>query len=134
MTAEHRAAELITAKTALEAERSTSKGLQRISINIADVLVRATPSRPPESRQPHEAHPTMTSIARAQRPIDYPTRDEINALPDRFRRYIHDLAIRTDKTDELRTIVHLQDDREALQQRVEELEAELADLRTKLGR
>jgi uncharacterized protein YceH (UPF0502 family) len=64
---------------------------------------------------------------------DYPTVDEINALPDRFRRYIHDLATRTDKTGDLRTIVQLRQDREALQIRVEELEAEVASLCRKLG-
>jgi hypothetical protein len=45
---------------------------------------------------------------------DYPTADEINALSDKFRRYIHDLATRTDKTGDLRTIVQLREDREAL--------------------
>jgi uncharacterized protein YceH (UPF0502 family) len=62
----------------------------------------------------------------------YPTVDEINELPDKFRRYIHDLATRTDKTGDLRTIVQLREDREALQRRVEELEAEVAFLRRKL--
>jgi hypothetical protein len=68
------------------------------------------------------------------RPIgeeDYPTVDEINALLDKFRRYIHDLATRTDKTDDLRTIAQLRTDREALQRRVEELEAELGALRSR---
>jgi hypothetical protein len=64
---------------------------------------------------------------------DYPTVDEINALPDRFRRYIHDLATRADKTDDLRTIVHLRQDRESLQKRVEELEAEVASIRGQSG-
>jgi seryl-tRNA synthetase len=62
---------------------------------------------------------------------DYPTVDEINELPDKFRRYIHDLATRADKTDDLRTIVQLRQDREALQRRVEELEAEVASLSAK---
>jgi hypothetical protein len=53
----------------------------------------------------------------------YQTVDEINELPDKFRRYIHDLATRTDKTGDLRTIVQLREDREALQRRVGELEA-----------
>jgi hypothetical protein len=132
MAAEHLAAELIATQTALAAERATSKGLQRIAINHADRLVRAASSTPAESRQPHEAHQSVTCAAQVQWPRDYPTRDEINALPDRFRRYIGDLATRTDKTDELLTIVHLREDREALQRRVEELEAQVADLRTRL--
>jgi uncharacterized protein YceH (UPF0502 family) len=47
-------------------------------------------------------------------------------------RYIHDLATRTDKSDDLRTIAQLREDREALQRRVEELETEIAFLRRKL--
>ena len=52
-----------------------------------------------------------------------PTVDEINALPEKFRRYIHDLETRCDKSGDVQTIAILHEDREALQRRVEELEA-----------
>jgi BMFP domain-containing protein YqiC len=56
----------------------------------------------------------------------YPTVDEINALPDKFRRYIHDLVTRCDKSGDVQTIAILREDRDALQQRFEELEARIA--------
>lgn len=52
----------------------------------------------------------------------YPTVDEINALPEKFRRYIHDLETRCDKSGDVQTIAILREDRDALQRRVEELE------------
>jgi hypothetical protein len=52
----------------------------------------------------------------------YPTADEINALPEKFRRYIHDLETRCDRSGDVQTIALLKEDREALQRRVEELE------------
>jgi BMFP domain-containing protein YqiC len=55
----------------------------------------------------------------------YPTVDEINALPEKFRQYIHDLVTRCDKSGDVQTIAILREDRDALQRRVEELEAEL---------
>jgi hypothetical protein len=63
----------------------------------------------------------------------YPTPEEINALLERFRQYIHDLATRTDRTGDVRTMVQLREDREALQKRVEELEAEVACLWRNFG-
>jgi hypothetical protein len=56
----------------------------------------------------------------------YPTVDEINALPKKFRQYIHDLETRCDKSGDVQTIAILRQDRVALQQRVEELEARIA--------
>jgi hypothetical protein len=56
----------------------------------------------------------------------YPSAGEINALPDKFRQYIHDLETRCDKSGDLQTIAILREDRDALQQRVEELEARIA--------
>jgi hypothetical protein len=56
----------------------------------------------------------------------YPTVDEINALPDKFRRYIHDLETRCDKSGDVQMIAILRENRDALQQRVEELEARIA--------
>jgi hypothetical protein len=56
----------------------------------------------------------------------YPTVDEINALPEKFREYIHDLETRCDKSGDVQTIAILRKDRDALQQRVEELEARIA--------
>lgn len=94
------------------------------------------------SEQPHERLKTslMSKRTKARRvtpkPIgeeDYPNVDEINELPDKLQRYIHDLATRTDKTGDLRTIVQLREDRDALQRRVEELEAEVASLRGRTG-
>ena len=52
----------------------------------------------------------------------YPSPDEINALPEKFRQYIHDLETRCDKSGDVQTIALLKEDREALQRRVEELE------------
>src|SRR5258708_27321981 len=54
----------------------------------------------------------------------YPTADEINALPEKFRQYIHDIETRCDKTGDVQTIALLREDRDALQRRVEELEAQ----------
>jgi hypothetical protein len=55
----------------------------------------------------------------------YPTVDEINALPDKFRQYIHDLETRCDKSGDAQTIALLHEGRGALQRRVEELEAQI---------
>jgi hypothetical protein len=60
----------------------------------------------------------------------YPTVDEINALPEKFRQYIHDLVARCDKSGDVQTIAILREDRDALQRRVEELEAELKRTRS----
>jgi hypothetical protein len=60
----------------------------------------------------------------------YPTVDEINALPEKVRQYIHDLVTRCDKSGDVQTIALLREDRDALEQRVEELEAEIDRLRT----
>jgi hypothetical protein len=59
----------------------------------------------------------------------YPSADEFNALSEKFRRYIHDLETRCDKSGDVRTIALLREDREALQKRVEELDAEVSRLR-----
>jgi hypothetical protein len=61
----------------------------------------------------------------------YPSADEINALPEKFRRYIHDLETRCDKSGDVQTIALLREDREALQKRVEELDAEVSRLRAR---
>jgi hypothetical protein len=55
----------------------------------------------------------------------YPTADEINALPETFRKYIRDIETRCDRTGDVQTIALLREDRDALQQRVEELEAQI---------
>jgi hypothetical protein len=55
----------------------------------------------------------------------YPTADEINALPEKFRKYIHDIETRCDKTGDVQTIALLREDRDALHRRVEELEAQI---------
>ena len=56
----------------------------------------------------------------------YPTVDEINALPAKFRQYIHDLETRCDKSGDVQTIAILREDRDPLHQRIEELEARIA--------
>jgi len=61
----------------------------------------------------------------------YPSVDEINALPEKFQRYIHDLVSRCDKTGDVQTIAILREDRDALLRRVEELEAEINRLRSR---
>jgi hypothetical protein len=61
----------------------------------------------------------------------YPSADEINALPEKFRRYIHDLETRCDKSGDVQTIALLREDREALQKRVEEFDAEVSRLRAR---
>jgi hypothetical protein len=43
----------------------------------------------------------------------YPTVEEINALPEKFRRYIHDLETRCDKSGDVQTIAILREDRDA---------------------
>jgi hypothetical protein len=58
-------------------------------------------------------------------PLIYPTAEAINALPEKFRRYIHDLETRCDKSGDIQTIALLREDREALQCRVEELGAQI---------
>ena len=63
----------------------------------------------------------------------YPTADEINALPEKFRQYIHDLETRCDKSGDVQTMALLREDRDALQRRVEELEAQI-ELMTHLKR
>jgi hypothetical protein len=63
--------------------------------------------------------------------VCYPSADEINALPEKFRRYIHDLETRCDKSGDVQTIALLREDREALQKRVEELDAEVSRLRAR---
>jgi hypothetical protein len=55
----------------------------------------------------------------------YPSVAEINALPEKFRQYIHDLETRCDKSGDVQTIAILREDREALQRRVEEPEAQV---------
>ena len=62
----------------------------------------------------------------------YPTVDEINALPEKFRQYIHDLETRCDKSGDVQTIALLREDRDALQRRVEELETQIKVMTPKL--
>lgn len=59
----------------------------------------------------------------------YPSVEEINLLPEKFRRYIHDLETRCDKSGDVQTTALLREDRDALQIRVEELEGEMNRLR-----
>jgi hypothetical protein len=54
----------------------------------------------------------------------YPTVDEINALPSKVKRYIHDLEMRINQNGQALTVMQLREERDLLQQRVEELEAQ----------
>jgi hypothetical protein len=56
----------------------------------------------------------------------YPTVNEINALPEKFRQYIHDLETRCDESRDVQTIAILREDRDAFLRRIEELEARIA--------
>jgi hypothetical protein len=47
------------------------------------------------------------------------------------RRYIHNLETRCDKSGDVQTIALLREDREAVQKRVEELDAEVSRLRVR---
>ena len=46
----------------------------------------------------------MVSNEIAPNTFDYPTAEEINALPDKFRQYIHDLETCCDKSGDGQTI------------------------------
>jgi len=46
-------------------------------------------------------------------PSIYPTAEEVNALPDKFRQYIQDLETCCDKSGDGQTIAMLREDREA---------------------
>ena len=56
------------------------------------------------------------------------TREEINALPERVRRYIRDLVTRRDPADEVQERRSLWEQPEGLLARVRELEQPLASL------
>jgi hypothetical protein len=56
----------------------------------------------------------------------YPTVDEVNALPEKVRRYIHDLETRMSAEGKSLDLLELANERDALQRRVDELEAQLA--------
>lgn len=56
-----------------------------------------------------------------------PTPAHLNALPDPVRRYIHDLETRCDPAGELRELVIARETCQALQRRVAELDAALAE-------
>jgi hypothetical protein len=56
----------------------------------------------------------------------YPTVDEINALPSRVKRYIHDLEMRINQNGQALTVMQLREERDLLYQRVDELEARIA--------
>ena len=57
------------------------------------------------------------------------TAEEINALPERVRRYIHDLVTRCDPAGEVQERWSLREQRDGLVAKVRELEKELANLR-----
>jgi hypothetical protein len=62
-----------------------------------------------------------------------PTTENINALSEPLRNYIHDLETRTDPAGDLREIASLKEQRDALIVKVCELIAELEELRRKDG-
>jgi hypothetical protein len=56
----------------------------------------------------------------------YPNVDEINVLPSKVKRYIHDLEMRTNQNGQALTVMQLREERDLLHRRVEELEARIA--------
>lgn len=74
------------------------------------------------------ADPSGRIAAQERTAACYPTADEINALPEKVRQYIHDIETRCDKSGDVQTMALLREDREALQKRVEELETGLEGL------
>jgi hypothetical protein len=77
-----------------------------------------------DDRRPEDAEAEEDDGKQKKRtPQIYPSVDDINALPEKFRQYIHDLETRCDKSGDVQTIALLREDRDALQKRVEELEA-----------
>jgi hypothetical protein len=56
----------------------------------------------------------------------YPTVDEINALPSKVKRYIHDLEMRINQKGQALTVMQLREERDLLHQRVKELETRIA--------
>jgi hypothetical protein len=99
-------------KSALEAE--VYRALHPIFGGPEDIAERRVARQAAESQQPSRT----ASI--------YPTPEEINALPEKVRRYIHDLVTRCDKSRDVQTISLLHEDRDALAREVEELKAEIA--------
>jgi BMFP domain-containing protein YqiC len=80
----------------------------------------------PGITRPWHHHYRWCSMETKRAASIYPTVEEINALPENFRQYIHDLVTRCDKSGDGQTIAILREDRDALQRRVEELEARIA--------
>ena len=56
----------------------------------------------------------------------YPAVEDINALPGKVKRYIHDLEMRVNQSGQALTVMQLREERDRLRQRVEELEARVA--------
>lgn len=56
------------------------------------------------------------------------TSDEINALPERVRKYVHDLVTRYEPAGEVQERWSLREQRDGLVARVRELEAQLASI------
>jgi hypothetical protein len=54
----------------------------------------------------------------------YPTVDEINALPSKVKRYIHQMQI--NQNGQALTVMQLREERDLLHQRVKELETRIA--------
>jgi hypothetical protein len=77
------------------------------------------------TRQWHH-HYRWCSMKPRRTALIYPTVEEIEALPEKFRHYIRDLETRCDKSGDVQTIAILREDRDALQRRVEGLEARIA--------
>src|SRR5262249_23131004 len=63
-----------------------------------------------------------------------PTAENVNALPEGIRCYIHDLQTRCDPADDVQRIALQVDTIRGLHSKVRELEAELASVRRKGGR
>jgi len=60
-----------------------------------------------------------------------PTAENVNALPDGIRRYVHDLETRCDPAHDIQRMARQADTIRGLDAKVRELEAELASVRRK---
>jgi hypothetical protein len=63
-----------------------------------------------------------------------PTSEQINALPEKLRKYIHDIETNCDQTGVIREAIVQRENAEALALRVQELQKELNDTRDSLNR
>jgi hypothetical protein len=107
-------------------ERSANKSAKQIyEVRVLEngtmeiMVLRFNFGRLQESRHFREVTPsTQAERETVMAPPPAPSANEINALPDRIRRWVHDLETRCDPAGDLRDLRHAED-------RIRELEAAL---------